>query len=54
MWCVAIVDYTYIIVCARVCVCVVKNEQGKILVESMKSTGLCFVHGLRGTDGLYL
>ena len=28
----------------------VKNEQGEMLVECMKSSGLCFVNGRRGVD----
>ena len=28
----------------------VKNDQGEVLVECMKSTGLCFVNGRQGPD----
>ena len=34
----------------RCSVDMVKNEQGEMLVECMKSTGLCFVNGRQGPD----
>ena len=34
----------------RCSVDMVKNEQGEMLVESIKSTGLCFVNGQQGPD----
>ena len=34
----------------RCCVDMVRNEQGEMLVECMKNTGLCFVNGRQGAD----